>query len=240
MEAEHQIQPGYMTSTTSHITLGILGYVFEQYSIELRYKSKERYGAILNIFTSIDLSNNEFVGKIPVSIGSLVGLQALNLSTNNLTGSMPQSLANLSNLESLDLSCNLLSGEIPQQLTKLTFLEIFNVSYNHFTGAIPQGNQFNTFENDSFEGNIGLCGNPLSNKCGDSVAQSPAQPHHSSYDGDNEESSKLIEWIIIAMGYLSGMVVGVILGKIFTSQYHEWFVETFGRRGQLNKRRMRR
>ncbi|GAB4841232.1 hypothetical protein Ancab_039688 [Ancistrocladus abbreviatus] len=187
---------------------------------------------------SLDLSKNEFVGKIPESIGNLIGLQALNLSYNNFTGSMPRSLANLDNLESLDLSCNLLLGEIPQQLTQLTFLEIFNVSYNHLNGSIPQGNQFSTFRNDSFEGNTGLCGNPLSSKCGESKAQSPPQPHRHSYDGKDEESSTLVDWIIISMGYLSGLVVGVILGHIFTGRYHEWFVDMLGRRGLRNKRKV--
>ncbi|GAB4841224.1 hypothetical protein Ancab_039683 [Ancistrocladus abbreviatus] len=240
MRVQHQSQL-YMTFTKS---LRVLSFNEESslyYSIEIKYKGREtKYEHILNIFTSIDLSNNEFVGKIPDSIGNLIGLQALNLSHNKLIGSIPRSLGNLSNLESMDLSCNLLSGEIPQQLTKLTFLEIFNVSYNHLTGAIPQGNQLNTFGNDSFEGNTGLCGRPLTNNCGELETQSPPQPQHNLYDGEDEESSTLVQWIIISMGYLSGLVVGVILGHIFTSRYHEWFVGTFGRRWQLNKRRARR
>ncbi|GAB4840993.1 hypothetical protein Ancab_039663 [Ancistrocladus abbreviatus] len=239
MGVQHHDQSSYMATTTNNSVSGSPIMYQLNYYITIRYKGRETYDDhILTIFTSLDLSGNEFVGKIPEFIGNLVGLQALNLSHNNFTGSMPRSLGNLSNLESLDLSCNLLLGEIPQQLTQLTFLEIFNVSYNHLKGAIPQGNQFNTFGDDSFEGNIGLCGGPLSNKCGDSKAQSPPQPN--SYGRDNEESSALVQWIIISMGYLSGLVVGVILGRIFTDRYHEWFVDTFGRRGQLNKRRARR
>ncbi|GAB4841216.1 hypothetical protein Ancab_039679 [Ancistrocladus abbreviatus] len=240
MRVQHQSQL-YMTFTKSLIVFGFITENSLYYSIEIKYKGREtKYEQILNILTSIDLSNNEFVGKIPDSIGNLTGLQALNLSHNKLIGSIPRSLGDLSSLESLDLSCNLLSGKIPQQLTKLTFLEIFNVSYNHLTGPIPQGNQINTFGNDSFEGNTGLCGSPLSNNCSESEAQSPPQPQHSSYDGEDEESSTLILWIIISMGYLSGLVVGVILGRIFARRYHEWFVDTFGRSGQLNKRRAKR
>ncbi|GAB4840625.1 hypothetical protein Ancab_039648 [Ancistrocladus abbreviatus] len=241
MGAQHQSQSSYMVSTTVTTTYGFIMIIQLPYYITIRYKGRETFNEhILSIFNSLDLSNNEFVGKIPESMGNLMSLEALNLSHNNLTGSIPQSFRKLSNLESLDLSCNLLSGEIPQQLTNLTFLEIFNVSYNYLRGAIPQGNQFSTFGNDSFEGNTGLCGNPLSNKCGDSNVQSPSQPHPSSYDGDNEESSTLVNWIIISMGYLSGLVVGVIIGHIITCRYHEWFVETFRRRGQHSKRRGRR
>ncbi|GAB4829562.1 hypothetical protein Ancab_040635 [Ancistrocladus abbreviatus] len=206
------------------------------YSIETMYKGRKT-SMELNIFTSLDFSNNKFVGKIPDSIVNLVGLQALNLSHNHLTGSIPQSLGDLSKLEVLDLSCNLLSREIPQQLKNLTFLVIFNVSYNHLTGPIPEGNQFNTFENDSFEGNLGLCGSPLLMKCGNSKVQSSPQQQSHCHDGEDEESLTLVDWIIISMGYISGVVVGVILGRIFTDQKHEWFIETFGRRPHHNRRR---
>ncbi|XP_059663923.1 receptor-like protein 34 [Cornus florida] len=86
------------------------------------------YLKILNIFTVIDLSSNQFEGKVSESIGILKGLHVLNLSDNNLIGQIPSSLGNLTELESLDLSQNKLSGEIPQQLIPLTFLAIFNVS----------------------------------------------------------------------------------------------------------------
>ncbi|GAB4841229.1 hypothetical protein Ancab_039686 [Ancistrocladus abbreviatus] len=229
MGVQHQGQLDYMTTSAHIVISGSLIVYYLNYYITIRYKGRETYDDhILTIFSSLDLSNNEFVGKIPESIGNLMGLQAVNLSHNNFTGSIPRSLRNLSNLESLDLSCNQLSGEIPQQLTQLTFLEIFNVSYNHLKGAIPQGNQFSTFGNDSFKGNIGLCDSPLSNKCNDSKAQSPPQANPGSYDREDKESSTLVDWIIISMGYLSGLVVGMILGRIVTSRYHEWFVDVFG------------
>lgn len=98
----------------------------------------------------------------------LLGAQLLNLSSNNLTGHILLSLGKLTDLEALDLSQNKLPWEIPQQLTQLTFLEFFNVSHNNLTWLIPQGKQFDTFENNSFEGNPRLCGRPLTRKCGNS------------------------------------------------------------------------
>ncbi|XP_020423151.1 receptor like protein 30 isoform X2 [Prunus persica] len=71
-------------------------------------------------------------------------------------------------LESLDLSQNKLGGEIPQQLAKLTFLSFLNISYNQLVGRIPPSTQFSTFPKDSFTGNKGLWGPPLTvdNKTG--------------------------------------------------------------------------
>ncbi|XP_019161089.1 PREDICTED: receptor-like protein 12 [Ipomoea nil] len=120
---------------------------------------------ILRIFTSIDFSCNKFDGDIPDSIGALNSLHLLNLSHNALTGKIPQQFGNLSQLESLDLSANQLSGEIPMQLTKLTFLSVLNLSMNELWGKIPTGNQFQTFSEDSFRDNPGLCGFPLNVTC---------------------------------------------------------------------------
>ena len=103
------------------------------------------------------MSSNRFVGEIPSYIGDLKRLRILNLSNNILTGHIPPSIGNLTMLESLGLSQNRLSGEIPSQLTQLTFLEWFNVSHNQLVDFIPHGKQFDTFENKSFMGNLGLC-----------------------------------------------------------------------------------
>ena len=123
---------------------------------------------ILTIFTTIDLSHNKFSGEIPNVMGKLQALRFLNLSHNDLVGNIPSSLGNLCSLESLDLSSNQLSGKIPSQLTSLTFLCMLNFSQNHLEGSIPRGNQFETFENSSYNGNLALCGFPLSKECGDS------------------------------------------------------------------------
>ncbi|PIA38540.1 hypothetical protein AQUCO_02700030v1, partial [Aquilegia coerulea] len=128
---------------------------------------------ISTIFTSIDLSNNQFEGEIPQVIGDLTELYVLNLSHNALTGSIPSSLGNFKQLESLDLSDNKLSGGIPKQLADLTFLAVLNLSFNQLVGRVPEGAQFQTFNNASFEENYGLCGPPLSKSCRDDVMEVP-------------------------------------------------------------------
>ncbi|KAL9239696.1 hypothetical protein vseg_013994 [Gypsophila vaccaria] len=207
------------------------------YSITITNKGTETlYTKILTVFRVIDFSSNKFTGNIPNIIGDLKGLQALNLSSNNLVGEIPSSLANMTDLESLDLSMNKLSGVLPQGLSQLQSLEVFNVSYNRLTGQIPQGKQLSTFDKSSYEGNSGLCGNPLSNSCRN--VDAALSPPASITSDTNNEDSELIDWIIRSFGCLSGLVIGFIIGKFYvTDKYHEWFMETFQRRPNERVRR---
>ncbi|XP_060968871.1 receptor-like protein 6 [Cannabis sativa] len=178
------------------------------------------YGKIPMNLAVIDLSSNNFSGQIPEIIGNLKALYSLNLSNNALNGRIPPSLGTLTELESLDLSQNQLSGEIPQQLTDLKFLQKFDVSYNNLTGLIPRENQFHTFENNSFEGNEELCGEPLSKKCGDSLL-----PPSTSNEDDDSDSGIELDWKFILAGLMSGLVIGVSVGEMLIPRTRlAWFV----------------
>ena len=160
----------------------------DERKVALKYMGEEYYQDSLNVtikgsyielvriqtvFTTIDFSNNSFSGEMPKIIGRLKSLKGLNFSHNNLTGHIPSSFGNLSNLEWLDLSFNKLIGEIPRQLTDLPWLEVLKLSHNQLIGPIPSGKQFNTFANDSYAENLGLCGFPLSRKCYSHAAKKP-------------------------------------------------------------------
>ncbi|GAU34111.1 hypothetical protein TSUD_256070 [Trifolium subterraneum] len=191
---------------------------------------------IPNFFVSIDLSRNKFEGEIPNGIGELHALKGLNLSQNRLIGHIPQSMGNLTYLESLDLSSNMLTGVIPAELTNMNSIEVLNLSNNHLVGEIPQGRQFNTFTNDSYEGNLGLCGFPLSKKCGPEPEQ-----HHSPPSANNICSEGKFEfgWKSVAIGYGCGFVIGIGIGYlVFLIGKPRWLVMIFG--GQPKRRVNRR
>jgi hypothetical protein len=197
-----------------------------QYAIVITNKGiMLKYERIPDVFRVIDFSCNRFDGEIPELVGSLKGLHLLNLSNNAFTGLIPPSLGNLTNLESMDLSQNKLFGEIPAQLTQLFFLAYFNVSNNNLTGLIPHGHQFDTFQNSSFGGNSGLCGSPLSKKCG-AFNYTPTPP----YPFEENRSSKSpfeFGWKVVAIGYGCGFVIGVVIGQILITRKYGWFVKIF-------------
>ncbi|MBA0849932.1 hypothetical protein Goshw_022907 [Gossypium schwendimanii] len=190
---------------------------------------------ILTVFAAIDMSSNKFEGTIPETVGNLISLQVLNFSHNHLTGHIPSSLGNLVALESLDLSCNELVGEIPSELTGLNFLEVLNLSENQLVGLIPQGKQFNTFLNDSYAGNIGLCGFPVSKSCGRS------EPPPAILDEEEVDSAFGLDWKFVIMGYGCGLVFGFSVGYIMmTIRKPKWLVGMIQRAGNRVLRRFKK
>ncbi|XP_040933569.1 receptor-like protein 33 [Gossypium hirsutum] len=190
---------------------------------------------ILTIFAAIDMSSNKFEGTIPETVGNLISLQVLNFSHNHLTGHIPSSWENLVALESLDLSCNKLVGEIPSELAGLNFLEVLNLSENQLVGLIPQGKQFNTFLNDSYAGNIGLCGFPVSKSCGRS------EPPPEIFEEEEVDSAFGLDWKFVMMGYGCGMVFGFSAGYIMmTIGKPKWLVGMIQRAGNRVLRRFKK
>ncbi|CDY48747.1 BnaA02g30080D [Brassica napus] len=171
---------------------------------------------ILKLLTAIDLSGNELSGKIPESIGLLKDLIVLNLSSNGFTGDIPSSFGNQSQLESLDLSNNKLSGSIPPSLGDLSSLSYIKVSNNQLHGPIPQSTQFQTQSASSFEGNLGLCGLPLSEKCGEQSQEPEAE--------EAEEEEGVLSWTAAAIALAPGVILGLTIGHILVTQKTHWFM----------------
>ncbi|TYH02576.1 hypothetical protein ES288_A09G151900v1 [Gossypium darwinii] len=91
----------------------------------------------LKALKELDLSFNNFHGRIPSAFGNLSELEYLDLSSNKFEGSIPVELGGLRNLRSLNLSNNFLVGEIPQELEMLAKLQDFHISSNRLNGSIP-------------------------------------------------------------------------------------------------------
>ncbi|GLT55696.1 hypothetical protein SLA2020_287920 [Shorea laevis] len=191
--------------------------IYYQDSVLITNKGTEiSLAKIISLFTFIDFSCNKFEGQIPELLGEFKALYALNLSHNGFKGLIPTSLGNLKNLESLDLSRNNLSGEIPQQLGDLNFLAVLNLSHNHLEGRIPNGRQFQTFSEDSFKDNKGLCGLPLKENCSANVVPTSKDKH--SIDGTN------IDWnfLSVEFGFVFGLGI-VILPLMFYKRWRLWY-----------------
>ena len=105
----------------------------------------------------------------------------------------------------MDLSRNQLTGEILEALTNLNFLSVLNLSQNNLEGIIPRGQQFDTFGNDSYEGNTMLCGFPLSKSC----KNEENLPLHSTFEDEKESG---FGGKVIAIGYACGAIFGLVLG----------------------------
>ncbi|KAL8124780.1 hypothetical protein AgCh_012437 [Apium graveolens] len=208
--------------------VNILGFQFSSFgnsrktyqdAVTINIKGKQlELVKILNIFTSVDISNNHFEGNIPHTIGELKSLVSLNLSHNTLSGSIPKSIGTLKLLETLDLSMNKLTGKIPAELGDMSFLAVLDLSDNQLTGKIPTGNQIQTFSDASFERNKGLCGAPLQLKCGGVPVIT--------VNYDEEDPGENIKWEFVApeVGFAVGLgivILPLILNKRWRSFYYE-------------------
>ncbi|XVE53108.1 hypothetical protein DITRI_Ditri02bG0177900 [Diplodiscus trichospermus] len=196
-----------------------------------------KFDKVPTMLSTIDISSKKFEGKIPEIVGKLASLQVLNFSHNNLTAHIPSSFGNLVALESLDLSSNKLIREIPTQLIALNFLAWLNLSDNQLVGLIPRENQFESFSNDSYGGNLGFCGFPLSKKCGEGKADGPSTPVLDK-EGD---SAFEFEWKFVMMGYGVGLVFGISTGYIMlTTGKPKWLVKMVQRVGYKVPRGLKR
>ncbi|KAL9432963.1 hypothetical protein AB3S75_027889 [Citrus x aurantiifolia] len=219
--------------------LQYIGSFYYEDTVTVAMKGQEvQLRKILLIFRAMDFSSNRFNGEIPEVLGNFKSLKVLNLSHNSLTGNIPVSLGNMTALESLDLCFNKLHGIIPEQLLGVTALASLNLSHNQLRGRIPQGKQFDTFDNDSYIGNIHLCGKPLTVSCSNDGV--PKAPPSASTDHEEDETASWFDWKMAKLGYASGVVIGLSIGyMVFSIGRPRWLVKMVERDQQNQVRRRR-
>lgn len=89
------------------------------------------------MISTIDLSDHNLVGPLPVEIGYLHSLQHLYLDNNRLTGGIPATIGLLTNLTNLYLDHNSLSGIVPNQFEDMVNLAEIQISNNDLWGTVP-------------------------------------------------------------------------------------------------------
>ncbi|CAN6724190.1 unnamed protein product [Malus baccata var. baccata] len=162
---------------------------------------KRDLAKIITVLTLIDFSCNNFSGPIPKEMGALKSLYVLNLSSNAFTGEIPSSFGNMRQLESLDL-----------------FLEFLNLSNNQLVGKIPAGTQISTCPRDSFTGNKGLWGPPLTVDYKARLLPPPT------LNGSHPNSTDEIDWDLISVeiGFVFGFAVAVG-SLVFFKRWSKWY-----------------
>ncbi|KAM1406403.1 hypothetical protein ACFXTH_001079 [Malus domestica] len=110
---------------------------------------------------------------------------------------------------------------------QLTFLAHFNVCHNNLTCLVPQGTQLISLNITSYEGNPGLCGDPLPKKCGNPKA--PQLPPSTVDEGDSSLAGIFeFDWKIVSAGCGSGLAVGVVLADVVITRRPDLFLKIVG------------
>ncbi|CAB9516380.1 serine threonine-protein kinase BRI1-like [Seminavis robusta] len=92
----------------------------------------------LRALKHLDLSQNEFTGEIPSTIGAMTDLTYLFLAENDfVANSIPGWIEGLAFLEELSLKSTQRTGTIPSFLGDLTYLVLLDLDNNNLVGNIP-------------------------------------------------------------------------------------------------------
>ncbi|KAL7596956.1 hypothetical protein Lser_V15G29316 [Lactuca serriola] len=201
------VQQGFSQLQNLDPSNPLIRYSYNVDHVMIQWQGTERefIRSNMKLLRSIDLSSNNLTGEIPYQITNLDQLIALNVSTNALIGKIPWNISQMKTLLTLDLSRNKISGEIPSTMSQMTWLNYLDVSDNSLSGRIPSSTQLQSFDPSRYEGNLGLCGPPLTKKCpGDE--ESGIQHIIGESEGEGEGVDELDVWFYIggAIGFTVG------------------------------------
>ena len=90
-------------------------------------------------------------------------------------------------------------------MASITFLVHLNLAHNNLSGKIPTGNQFQTLIDPSiYQGNLALCGFPLTTECHDNNGTIPTGKGEDKDDEEGDDSE--LPWFFVSMGL--GFIIG--------------------------------
>ncbi|KAL0462838.1 UNVERIFIED_CONTAM: Pollen receptor-like kinase [Sesamum latifolium] len=168
---------------------------------------------------SLYLSNNQFSGEIPDdAFKGMTSLKKVHLANNKFTGHIPSSLESPKLIE-LRLENNQFTGTIPA--ISSDNLKTLNVANNLLEGPIPA--PLAKLDPNSFSGNKGLCGKPLTVTCDPTIPPSDLEPslHSPPSTAEATNQNKLSPTriaIIIVSAMLSLFLIVLILLLILRSR----------------------
>ncbi|KAL0310267.1 UNVERIFIED_CONTAM: Pollen receptor-like kinase [Sesamum calycinum] len=172
-----------------------------------------KLGALKSLF----LSNNQFSGDIPDdAFKGMTSLKKVHLANNKFTGHIPSSLESPKLIE-LRLENNQFTGTIPA--ISSDHLKTLNVANNLLEGPIPA--PLARLDPNSFSGNKGLCGKPLTVACDPAIPTSDLEPSLPAPAADAANQNKLSPTriaIIIVSAMLGLFLIVLILLLILRSR----------------------
>ncbi|TXG48409.1 hypothetical protein EZV62_027703 [Acer yangbiense] len=178
----------------------------------------------------LDLSWVNISSSIPNSLGNLSSLTDLSLIHCQLQGVIPSSLGNLFKLASLDISSNHFLGDLPISIGNLGNLQYLSVSSCQFSDQVQS-----SLSNLTHLKSLDLSDSKISGHNSDSLSWLPKLTKLTDLYLDNsnlvekreDQSSESItfafDWKIVLTGFVSGLIVGVILGNEYFTKIVEWF-----------------
>ncbi|KAF3435122.1 hypothetical protein FNV43_RR22209 [Rhamnella rubrinervis] len=182
----------------------------------------------------LDLSHNKFSGNLPTKLFENLrattetdtekGLEymrdVLSYYQDSVSVQMKGHLFQLERIltifTTIDLSSNNFEGEIPQSIGKLKALKVLNISDNKLNDWSDAFLLARNFTHNSYGGNLDLCGPPLSKLCSNDL-QPPSSPNFE-HEGDEDEQTNGIDWMIVLIGFGCGMVIGTSVGYTMLSE----------------------
>ncbi|KAF9665301.1 hypothetical protein SADUNF_Sadunf16G0108500 [Salix dunnii] len=176
----------------------------------------------------LNIEKNKINDVFPSWLGIFPKLRVLILRSNRLHGMIGKPRANFDfqRLQIVDLSDNYFLGKLPLEYfrnwTAMKTIYKERPLYMQVVSSfqLPGFGMTYHFDYSMTITNKGLCGKPLSRKCGNGDDTLPAAKRDEGWAAYPLEFG----WKVVVTGYASGLVIGVILGCVMDTRKYEWLI----------------